>query len=297
MSSVIVELQREALDKNVRVSDLLRKALVVARKLKLTEFQEWIEKELNGYKNQVPDYRIVTGKVRAWNPYNGWIPVIFNDPKEAEALSKRANGQSIAELEELVQGSGSEPTLHMPLPESIRRKLCQGFGYQTDVSLFVGRTSLVRTLDAVRNIILNWALKLEEEGVLGEGLAFSENEKKAAFQSPQNINYFYGPVQSPQIAQGNQQVIQASSTFPLDKEAILKFIEELHVAIRNIELDPTKKLELESEIATVQAQVSSPNPKNSILKESLSSIKTILEGAGGSAVGQLLIEAGKVLFG
>lgn len=297
MSSVIVELQREALDKNIRVSDLLRKALVVARKLKLTEFQEWIDKELNGYKDEVPDYRILTGKVRAWNPYNGWIPVIFDDPREAEVLSKRAHGQSVAELEELVQRSGSGTSLHMPFPEDIRRKLCQGFGFQTDISLFVDHISLVRTLDAVRNIILNWALKLEEKGVLGEGLAFSENEKKAAIQNPQNINYFYGPVQSPQIAQGNQQAIQVSSTFILDKEAILRFIEELHAAIRNIELDPTKKLELESEMTTLQAQVSSPNPKKSIVKESLSSIKTILEGAGGSAVGQLLIEAGKILFG
>ncbi len=49
MSSVIVELQREALDRNVHVSDLLRKALVVARNLALTEFQRWIELELNGY--------------------------------------------------------------------------------------------------------------------------------------------------------------------------------------------------------------------------------------------------------
>lgn len=47
MSSVIVELQREALDRNVHVSDLLRKALVVARNLALTEFQRWIELELN----------------------------------------------------------------------------------------------------------------------------------------------------------------------------------------------------------------------------------------------------------
>jgi hypothetical protein len=297
MNSVIIELQREALDKNIRVSDLLRKALVVAHKLKLTEFQEWIEKELYGYKDEVPDYRIVTGKVRAWNPYNGWIPVIFDDPKEAEILSKRPHGQSVAEIEELVRRSGSGTTLHMPFPEGIRRKLCQGTGFQTEVSLFVDHTLLVRTLDAVRNIILNWALKLEEKGVLGEGMAFSENEKKAAFQNPQNINYFYGPVQSPQIAQGNQQAIQVSSTFILEKETILKFIKELHNAIQNIELDPTKKLELESEMATVQAQVSSPNPKKSIVRESLSSIKTILEGAGGSAVGQLLMEAGKMLLG
>jgi predicted RNA-binding protein with RPS1 domain len=155
----------------------------------------------------------------------------------------------------------------------------------------------VRILDAVRNIILNWALNLEDQGILGEGLAFSENEKKAAIQISQNINYFYGPVQSSQLAQGNQHVIQISSNFVLDKEAILKFIEKLQAAIRDIELDSAKKLELESEMTTLQAQMSSPNPKKSIVKESLLSIMSILQGAAGSVVGQLLIEAGKILFG
>jgi hypothetical protein len=90
VSSVIVELQRDALDKNVSVSELLRKALVVARKLKLSELQKWIENELNGYKDETPDYRVAFGQIRGWNPYNGWVPLIFEDHKEAEALSKRA---------------------------------------------------------------------------------------------------------------------------------------------------------------------------------------------------------------
>lgn len=87
MNSVVVDLQREALDRNVRVPDLLRKALVISRKLNLHEFQNWIEKELNGYgqKDEVPDYREVSGQVRGWNPYRGWIPVIFQDPKYGRA--------------------------------------------------------------------------------------------------------------------------------------------------------------------------------------------------------------------
>lgn len=48
MASVVIELQREALDRSIPASDLLRKALVVARKLSLPEFQSWIDRELNG---------------------------------------------------------------------------------------------------------------------------------------------------------------------------------------------------------------------------------------------------------
>ena len=297
MSSVIIELQREALDQDIPVSDLLRKALVVARKLKLSEFQEWIENELNGYKGKVPEYRMATGKIRGWNPYNGWIPLMFEDPREGETLSRRATGQSIAELEDLVRQGSKSSTLHMPYPQEIQRRLSKGFGYETEVSLFVGRSSIVKVIDAVRNIILNWALKLEEEGILGEGLSFSDNEKAVAVQSPQNINNFYGSVQNPQIAQGNEQAIQVSSTFQVDIYAIKSLINRIEKTVSKISLTQDAKEELTSEIATLQAQVSSPNPKKGIVKESLLSIKNILEAAGGSATGQLIIEVGKMVFG
>lgn len=64
-TSLVRELQREALDSNVPVTDLLRKALVVARKLGIKEFQEWIELELDGYKKGggIPDYPVVKGTV------------------------------------------------------------------------------------------------------------------------------------------------------------------------------------------------------------------------------------------
>jgi AbiTii len=61
MSSIVSHLQLEALDRNVRVSDLLRKSLVVARKLKLSELQSSIEKERSDYRqtDEVTDYREV----------------------------------------------------------------------------------------------------------------------------------------------------------------------------------------------------------------------------------------------
>lgn len=293
MSSVIVELQREALDQNVSVSELLRKALIVARKLKLVELQKWIENELNGYKDEVPDYRVASGQIRGWNPYNGWIPLIFEDPKEADALSKRGCSQSIAEIEDLLQGESS--TLHMPYPQHIQRKLSKGFGYETEVSLFVGRGAIVRIVDSVRNVVLNWALELEEQGVLGEGLSFSEKEKEAATSTSQNINNFYGPVHGPQIAQGNQQAIQVSSTFQVDVESLKALIANIESAAQKIDIPPDKRTEFESELATLRAQASSPNPKKGIVKEGLSSLRNILEGASGSALGQIMLEIGKML--
>ena len=46
MASVVADLQRMSLDKEVGVSDLLRTALIVAHKLSIEEFKEWISSEL-----------------------------------------------------------------------------------------------------------------------------------------------------------------------------------------------------------------------------------------------------------
>ncbi|MFC1643247.1 hypothetical protein ACFL5O_11280 [Myxococcota bacterium] len=42
MSSIVLRLQENPLDKGVTVTGLLRKSFVAARKLALAEFQEWV---------------------------------------------------------------------------------------------------------------------------------------------------------------------------------------------------------------------------------------------------------------
>ncbi len=61
---IVIELQREALEDNISIESLMRKAYLVARKLNLTEFEEWINQEQNGYKGQVPEYRYIVGEIK-----------------------------------------------------------------------------------------------------------------------------------------------------------------------------------------------------------------------------------------
>ena len=70
MTPIVLQLQQESLDRSVSVTDLLRKSLVIARKLKLCEFESWINSELRGYgpQEKIPDYRRVKGSVKFWNP-------------------------------------------------------------------------------------------------------------------------------------------------------------------------------------------------------------------------------------
>src|SRR2546425_13291046 len=127
MASLIQDLERDALDPAVRVSDLLRKALVVAQRSGNAEFEAWVERELSGYPeaSDCPEYRWVSGQVMVQNPFHGWQPVIFESDEEARRVSRRANGQPVAEIENVVATATPGSTLGMPFPDEIALQLIQ----------------------------------------------------------------------------------------------------------------------------------------------------------------------------
>jgi hypothetical protein len=287
MSSIVLDLQKNALDRKVPVADLLRMALVVSKKLKIKEFEKWVTNELNGYEDsEIPDYRNVSGEVKAWNPFHGWQPVIVNEHRIAEIISSRLCGQSVPELESLL--SEKPKTLLMPFSKQAEQTLREMIRADTPVTLQIASTNLVRIVETARTIILNWSMRLEEDGILGEGMSFSSKEQNAATKVSTNINNFYGPVQGSQIQQATSRSSQVSNKNQLDIKALSRFIEQLHGQIDSLKLKPDTKKELNAEIKTVEAQVESPKPKQSVIKESLLSIQRILEAAGGTIAGELL---------
>jgi hypothetical protein len=66
-TSLVDELQFDALNGAVSVSSLLRKVLLVAAKLEVTDIPEWVNKELSGYgdDDSLPPYRTLYGTVNA----------------------------------------------------------------------------------------------------------------------------------------------------------------------------------------------------------------------------------------
>ena len=62
-------------------------------------------------------------------------------------------------------------------------------------------------MSTVRNKILDWALLLEENEILGEGMTFTDREKKIASTAQVINNYtnnFYGEVSDIDVQQGNE---------------------------------------------------------------------------------------------
>lgn len=104
-NSFFDEILREASDHNSSLASLLRKAKILASKLELHDFIEWIDNELNGYdclSKDLPDYRKINGDPKAYNPYHGWQSIMFQNSKQREAYSFAPIGQGIGSLEKLI---------------------------------------------------------------------------------------------------------------------------------------------------------------------------------------------------
>lgn len=180
MSSLVLELQADALDPSASVVNLLRKALVVAQKLGVQEFQTWIELELAGYNGTpIPEYRSIRGQLRAWNMYHGWQP-IATDNRDLENFYESVCNCSIRQsISELVALSDSENNeLRVQLSFQTESFLVNTVG--TSVKIGISRASIQAIVEAARDVILRWALKLEEDGITGEGMTFSREDKQIA---------------------------------------------------------------------------------------------------------------------
>lgn len=203
MKGIVIELEKEALNEKASVESLLRKAYLVARKLKLEEFEEWINNEQNGYKGNAPDYRMINGEYKAWNPYRGWIPVILS-PKLGEFASRILLNQSVSALREIY--TSHENSIQFTLNTKMNALLNQSTdGFETRFVFETSRSEIYRILSTVRNKILERALFLEENEIIGEGMTFTDEEKKKAQEIKIINNYtnnFYSDVSDIEMKQG-----------------------------------------------------------------------------------------------
>ena len=138
----IQKLIQEIQDNNILVSSLLRKTKILASELDQKDFLDWVNLELNGYKDDsaYPDYRKLSGEIKGWNPYRGWIPVLFESSEVEGALASRQTKQSIPEIEELL--SSKSGSFEMPYPASVANQILNDSSIKTKVSLLIDRSEI-----------------------------------------------------------------------------------------------------------------------------------------------------------
>lgn len=256
MKSIVIELQKMSSDENIPITGLIRKALIVASKLNLSDFKEWIEKEINGYEeiSEIPEYRNVTGEVKAINPYTRiWIPLLW--PNAPEGVYNRKIGQKISEIE--YNYKSADGTIVVPFTQEQQQILIKNFNAPSPPYLIINKAALAGILESVKDIILKWSLKLEKEGIFGKDMIFSEEEQEKAINNQQiRIENFYGIFGSTIKGTIYQEI--SLSVRKADLKGLLDYLKskgiseedlkELKEAIK-ISLKPTQKNKFSREIS------------------------------------------------
>ena len=98
-----------------------------------------------------------------------------------------------------------------------------------------------------------------------------------------------GSMVGSQIQQGSPNAAQAFETDSATRRELEELMKALKESFAELELKPDVSAELQCEIQTIEAQMSSPKLKGRVVTECLHSIRSILEGAAGSALASALL--------
>jgi len=166
-------------------------ARLISSKLALTELEEWIEHELNGYPDtkSVPDYRkIVSTELQYFNPYRGWCIAAGHYKHRIPILQTVTELEGYAEQQHLV----FSPSKNIPLTT------LGGDGLdlfsKMNQRLIVSGSEFTRILGTVKNKLLDWSIELQQRNILGENMAFNEREKMSAKNQTFHIQNMHGVI-------------------------------------------------------------------------------------------------------
>lgn len=196
MSNLAVQqLQDLAGDPSSDLVGVLLKAKAIAVKLRDEKIKNWIESEVNGYRDgaSVPEYRKSQGILKAKNPVRGWIPVDLGttDEKIVKAFTYVSFTDSISSLQKLSREEGQPRII---LPHDLTEILCERADYRTQFAWFISRSQIEQVVATVRFKIHDWSLEIAAK--------FGDEEKNdepgLKVNIPQNgdtyTTIFYGPV-------------------------------------------------------------------------------------------------------
>ncbi|MGL3819971.1 hypothetical protein [Sphingopyxis sp. R3-92] len=213
MAGLVEEIQALALDPTVRVADLLRRVKLTAVKLKLQDAVEWVDLELQGYAGiedkDVPLYRHFTGRLMEQSPHFGIKPA-YGDPETLRVFSYVVLKEAVSSLEELAKAKG---TLGSPLDADLEKMLHKNSeGYLRSYHISFGHNVPVSILSHVKDMVMDWACALESQGILGEGISFTVEEKKKAAEVAQSVTiHNYGHLHQGDVTGHQNRTVVGSS--------------------------------------------------------------------------------------
>lgn len=291
MGSMVLDLQREIISSDCDIVNALRKAHLIAVKLELEEFDEWISNELNGYSSQklCPEYRKVHCVLRAFNPYHGWTPTMIDDPEFEKMISEKRVIQSVSEIITLIENSKNGLYINCSGAEldvfnqMFDNPIPMQFAYH------VSTASVADIIEKVKNTLLEWTLRLEKEGIVGENMMFNDNEKEKAKSIPHTINNYYGNTNIVNGSAEHSQIIAGNeNNNSISRDELNNELDKITEKVCNESGMSSEDIETALELLSDIRNKIDSDKKPNIIKSGLVGLKDFLINAGGGLVASLL---------
>jgi hypothetical protein len=196
----------------------------------------------------------------------------------AEVLSIHPVTQSVASLEELVN-SNKDGSPFIRYPDAILERLNKSNGTVGWLAgLEISRSALVSILDRVRTLILDWALKMEQAGVVGTEFDFNMTEKSKA----QGVTINIGTIGA---FAGNLGVGNVAGNVTL-RELNLKLIKDVMRQLKPHVDDLTTAgadgSTLRVKLDQLGKELKKSEPSTSVLRGLLTDVRNAIAGAAGN---------------
>ncbi len=286
--TLLRDIQTGATDPDIGISTLLRKAKILAARLKNLEFENWVNRELNGYENSkdLPSYRIVpiiakaqlTDGFRFWNDFQILTSFL---PEEFKVWGEECHlAQPIAMIADLA----TKDHLKIDWPQALAvRYGAKGTQDWECLRAWqeVNPSRLIGILDVVRNRLLDFALKIEQEN-------------PEAGEAPPNVipvpperlqpivhNTFYAPVGN--IAQ-NSEKIQQSASIGIPSAELSRLVIELTKHIGELNLSERQLQRAQIQLQAIQTELEDAEIDPAVVVQAGRTLRNITEGAIGSLI-------------
>jgi hypothetical protein len=273
MASIIEQIQRDALDRSVRISDLLRRMKLAAVKLGLGSLEDWVEHELNGYEGvPVPKYRVIGGRPMCEQRHIGRLPLTGC----IERMSTRRMPFSVAVLEEYANAP-DDSRICFPFPDEVVKDINrQNNMVGVTVVLEVDRSAFVAILDRVRTLVLDWALEMEKAGVRGTEFSFDAADRAKAQQA---TNIYIGSIGT---FAGNLGVGNTAGNVTLgqaDLERVRDLVDQLKANADGLIAAGADGSTLRARLDQLELELKKPTP---VLRGLLVDVRNAVAGAAGN---------------
>lgn len=281
-SSMVGRLLTDIADPNASVSVILRTAKIMATRLGQADALTWIERELKGYTEVVdddfPKYRQLHGSLQSLNAYHGWQIVRFPNPEQEHRYTFCPIGVSIGVLEQQLSEGCSGAEFNFIITPEYRARVASLIRQQTELKLALDTGQLHSIVDAVRNLLLDWALGLEQAGVIGSDMTFSPHERReAAGVTHQVFNISNVGVLGD--VGGRARVNNQLST-GIDHASVLALLQQARAHLGSLPDD--QRHQAEPVLMEIETEVIRAQPDSSALLRNLLSLRAICEGAVGN---------------